>query len=103
LESTVHLNPPPMHWKAFLEKKVSPFLAFRTLPTTLLVSLIYVAIFSAVLVTDELPAVPRDRRGLDLEKAWADLHVVRAPSPFPKFPSRNSDCVFLFYFYCIIY
>lgn len=50
--------------------------AFNTIPTTVLLVLVYAAIFSTVLVTDNLPAVPRDTRGLDLDQAWSDLHQV---------------------------
>ncbi|KAG6382055.1 hypothetical protein JVT61DRAFT_692 [Boletus reticuloceps] len=57
--------------------------AFNTIPTTILLVFVYAAIFSAVLVTDNLPPVPRDARGLDLDQAWWDLHQVSArPHPF---------------------
>ena len=48
--------------------------AFNTIPTTVLLVFVYAAIFSAVLVTDKLPRVPGDTRGLDLDQAWSDLH-----------------------------
>ena len=55
----------------------SALLAFRTLPTTAVLVVIYAAIFTAVLVTDELPEVPRDQGGLDLDQAYTDLQRVR--------------------------
>ncbi len=57
-----------------LVQKISSVFAFRTLPTTVLASLIYLAIFISVLVTDDLPAVPKNRKGLDLDQAYSDLH-----------------------------
>ncbi|KAF9222451.1 hypothetical protein BS17DRAFT_708764 [Gyrodon lividus] len=63
--------------------RVATVLAFNTIPTTVLLVLIYTAIFSTVLVTDNLPAVPKHTRGLDLDQAWLDLHQVSArPHPF---------------------
>lgn len=59
-----------------LVQKISSVFAFRTLPTTVLASLIYLAIFISVLVTDDLPAVPKNRKGLDLDQAYSDLHKV---------------------------
>jgi hypothetical protein len=55
---------------------VSTVLGFRTIPTTILLILVYAAVFSTVLVTDELPDVPKDQSGLDLDQAYADLHQV---------------------------
>jgi hypothetical protein len=55
---------------------VSTVLGFRTVPTTILLILVYAAVFSTVLVTDELPDVPKDQGGLDLDQAYADLHQV---------------------------
>lgn len=49
---------------------------FRTIPTTILLVLIYAAVFSTVLVTDQLPDVPEDTGGLDFDGAYADLHQV---------------------------
>jgi hypothetical protein len=56
---------------------ISTVLGFRTVPTTILLILVYAAVFSTVLVTDELPDVPKDQGGLDLDRAYADLHQVR--------------------------
>jgi hypothetical protein len=55
---------------------VSTVLGFRTVPTTILLILVYAAVFSTVLVTDELPDAPKDQGGLDLDQAYADLHQV---------------------------
>ena len=62
---------------------VSTVLGFRTVPTTVLLTLIYAAIFSTVLITDELPDVPKDTGGLNLDQAYADLHQVRFSIQFP--------------------
>jgi hypothetical protein len=56
---------------------ISTVFGFRTVPTTLLIILVYVAAFSAVLVTDGLPDVPMDQGGLNLHQAYTDLHQVR--------------------------
>ncbi|KAF9237861.1 hypothetical protein BU15DRAFT_88557 [Melanogaster broomeanus] len=66
-----------------IRDRVAAVLAFNTIPTTVLLVLIYAAIFSTVLVTDNLPAVPKNTRGLALDQAWLDLHQVSArPHPF---------------------
>jgi len=57
-------------------RSISMVLGFRTVPITVLLILIYAAVFSTVLVTDELPDVPKDQGGLDLVEAYADLHQV---------------------------
>lgn len=62
---------------------ISTVLGFRTVPTTVLLILIYSAIFSTVLVTDELPDVPKGKGGLNLDQAYADLHQVRFSIQFP--------------------
>jgi hypothetical protein len=56
---------------------LSAVLAFRTIPTTILITVIYAAIFSTLLVTDQLPSVPKHTRGLDFQQAYRDLHEVR--------------------------
>ena len=53
--------------------------SFRTLPTTFVAVLVYLAIFISVIVTDELPATPKDQRGLNLTQAYSDLRQVRHP------------------------
>ena len=60
---------------------LSLVLGFRTIPTTILLVLLYAGVFSTVLVTDELPNVPEDKAGLDFDGAWSDLHEVRL-TPF---------------------
>lgn len=55
---------------------IHAILGFRTIPTSVLLVLIYAAIFSTVLVTDDLPNLPSDRKGLDLDQSYADLHLV---------------------------
>ncbi|KAG2158710.1 uncharacterized protein EDB93DRAFT_1290778, partial [Suillus bovinus] len=58
-------------------------LAFRTIPTTILITVIYAAVFSTLLITDQLPSVPKHTRGLDFQQAYRDLHEVAArPHPF---------------------
>jgi hypothetical protein len=59
-----------------IRNRVATVLGFNAIPTTILLVLIYAAIFSTVLVTDNLPSVPKDTRGLDLDQAWLDLHQV---------------------------
>lgn len=62
---------------------LSAVLAFRTIPTTILITVIYAAIFSTLLVTDQLPSVPKHTRGVDFQQAYRDLHEVAArPHPF---------------------
>ncbi|KAF7295517.1 Peptide hydrolase [Mycena indigotica] len=62
---------------------IARVLAFRTLPTTVLTITLYAALFLAILYTDEVPAVPKDQRGLNLTEAYADLHHITAhPHPF---------------------
>lgn len=56
---------------------ISAVLGFRIIPTTVLLVLVYAAVFTTVLVTDELPNVPQNQGGLDLDQAYADLHEVR--------------------------
>ena len=60
--------------------------SFRTLPTTSVAVLVYLAIFISVLVTDELPATPKAQRGLNLTQAYSDLRQVRHPR---RMASRN--------------
>lgn len=62
---------------------LSAVLAFRTIPTTILITVIYAAVFSALLITDQLPSVPKHTRNLDFQQAYRDLHEVAArPHPF---------------------
>jgi hypothetical protein len=52
--------------------------AYRTIPVTLLISSIYIAIFTALFITNSVPGIPQDTHGLrlDIERAYADLHNV---------------------------
>jgi hypothetical protein len=61
---------------------IAKVLAFRTLPTTVLVVAIYTAIFGAVLYGDRVAKVPKNQKGLNLAQAYADLHHVRCFSIF---------------------
>ncbi|KAJ7685578.1 hypothetical protein DFH06DRAFT_46853 [Mycena polygramma] len=67
---------------------IAKVLAFRTLPTTVLAVLVYVVLFSAVLVGDRVPKVPKDQKGLDLAQAYADLHHIAA-RPHPVLSHAN--------------
>jgi hypothetical protein len=62
-----------------MKKKIldvlSAIFAFRTIPTTLLLILVYATIFGAILLTDELPNPPASVLS-DLEDAYANLHYV---------------------------
>ncbi|EPQ55262.1 hypothetical protein GLOTRDRAFT_61175 [Gloeophyllum trabeum ATCC 11539] len=58
-------------------------LAFRTIPTTVLALIIYVVLFLAVGVTDDVPKIPKNLRGLNLTQADVDLHLITArPHPY---------------------
>ncbi|KAG0693423.1 hypothetical protein DFH29DRAFT_396814 [Suillus ampliporus] len=62
---------------------ISAVFAFRTVPTTIFIAVIYAAVFSTLLVTDQLPSVPKHTRGLDFQQTYRDLHEVAArPHPF---------------------
>ncbi|KAJ7085689.1 hypothetical protein B0H15DRAFT_845959 [Mycena belliarum] len=62
---------------------IAKVLAFRTLPTTVLVFLVYGVLFGAVLYGDRLAEVPKNQNGLDLTQAYADLHhIAERPHPF---------------------
>ncbi|KAG1882430.1 hypothetical protein F4604DRAFT_425374 [Suillus subluteus] len=62
---------------------LSAVLAFRTIPTTIFITVIYAAVFSTLLITDQLPSVPKYTRGLDIQQTYRDLHEVAArPHPF---------------------
>ncbi|KAG1799533.1 hypothetical protein EV424DRAFT_1559462 [Suillus variegatus] len=62
---------------------LSAVLAFRTVLTTIFITVIYVAVFSTLLITDQLPSVPKHTQGLDFQQAYRDLHEVAArPHPF---------------------
>ncbi|EGO00552.1 hypothetical protein SERLA73DRAFT_50249 [Serpula lacrymans var. lacrymans S7.3] len=70
---------------------VSTVLAFRIIPTTVLLFVVYAAVFSTVLITDELPEVPKTTGGLDLDQAYADLQqITTRPHPYN---SHSNDLV----------
>lgn len=53
-------------------------LAFRSIPATVAVLLVYVVVYVAVFITDDLPSVPSPKcqHGLNLDEAYKDLHQV---------------------------
>ena len=55
---------------------ISSVLCFRSIPTTVLLVLVYATVFTTVLVTDELPDVPKNQDGLNISQAYADLYQV---------------------------
>ncbi|TFK50887.1 Zn-dependent exopeptidase [Heliocybe sulcata] len=57
--------------------------AFRTITTTLLAVLIYVVLFLAVSITDDVPSIPKNLHGLNLTQADLDLHLITLrPHPY---------------------
>lgn len=60
-----------------IRNSISTVVGFKAVSTTALLVLVYTVIFTLVIVTDELPDVPKNTRGLDLDQANADLHQVR--------------------------
>lgn len=65
----------------------SKIIGFRTLPTTFVVVVLYLAIFISVFLTDEPAKVPKNLGGLSLQEAYADLRNV---SQFPLEPNGIS-------------
>ncbi|KAJ7461532.1 putative zinc metalloprotease [Mycena latifolia] len=62
---------------------IAKVFAFRTLPTTILVVLVYGVLFGAVFLGNRLADVPENQNGLDLAQAYADLHhIAERPHPF---------------------
>ncbi|OCH89411.1 Zn-dependent exopeptidase [Obba rivulosa] len=58
-------------------------LRFTPIPVSILTVIVYAAVFVWVLVTDELPSVPENTRGLDLDRAYKDLQAITvAPHPY---------------------
>ena len=53
----------------------APF-KFSPVPVSVLLVFIYAVVFTSVSVTDETPSVPKDLKGLSLDKAYEDLHIV---------------------------
>ena len=54
---------------------------FTSTPVSVLAVVIYAIIFASVLYTDELYDMPKNTKGLDVDRAYADLHKVRVPGP----------------------
>ena len=52
---------------------------FTSTPVSVLAVVIYAIIFASVLYTDELYDIPKNTKGLDVDRAYADLHQVRVP------------------------
>ena len=69
--------------------------AYRTIPVTLLISSIYIAIFTALFVTDSVPEIPQDTHGLDIEQAYADLHNVSSLIHTPYSLALTTDQITL--------
>ena len=61
--------------------RIATVVGFRVIPTTVLVLLTYVTIFTLVIVTDWLPEPPKTQNGLDLKQAYTDLRHVSARFP----------------------
>lgn len=59
-----------------LERLASPF-KFTAASVAAVAVVIYAALFTSVLVFDDLPRVPKNTRGLDLDRAYEALSVVR--------------------------
>ena len=59
-----------------LERLASPF-RFTATSVAAAAIVIYAALFASVLVFDGLPRVPKNTRGLDLDRAYQALSVVR--------------------------
>ena len=66
-----------------LERLASPF-RFTATSVAAAAIVIYAALFASVLVFDGLPRVPKNNRGLDLDRAYQALSVVR-PAVFCLF------------------
>ncbi|CCM01529.1 uncharacterized protein FIBRA_03585 [Fibroporia radiculosa] len=63
---------------------------FASGPVTALTVVLYGFIFWLALYTDELFDVPKDTRGLDLDRAYADLHKITS-QPHPFLSHTNDD------------
>ena len=63
--------------------KIQAFFSFRTVSTTAVASLFYLAIFTSLYVTQYGPSVPSLQSqyalGLSVEHAYRDLHLVSCP------------------------
>lgn len=63
-----------------LQSKAAAFLGYRTIPTTIITVLSYLAILLALRITDKLEDVPKPhkQRGLNITEAYHDLQQVRS-------------------------
>ncbi|KAI0919190.1 hypothetical protein AcW1_003359 [Taiwanofungus camphoratus] len=66
-----------------------PF-SFTPVPVTVLTVALYTAIFSLVLYADQLSDVPKNTKGLNLDRAYADLHQITT-HPHPYISHANDD------------
>jgi hypothetical protein len=63
-----------------LRERILAVIGFRVVPTTVVVSVVYLLLFFATLVYQDIPQNPSRKAvakaGVNLEGAWADLQVV---------------------------
>ncbi|KAG1719750.1 hypothetical protein EDB19DRAFT_1836445 [Suillus lakei] len=92
---SIHDSESPLQLAKTRQASSSPSsaLPFSTLPsllpggvpvhTTIFIAVIYAVVFSALLVTDQLPSMPKHTWGLDFQHTYRDLYEVAArPHPF---------------------
>ncbi|RDX48595.1 hypothetical protein OH76DRAFT_1352007 [Lentinus brumalis] len=70
-------------------KLASPF-KFAPIPVALLALIVYLAVFASVLSFDELADVPKNLRGLDLDRGYDALSKITA-RPHPYISHANDD------------
>ena len=59
-----------------MKVKIAPLFRFAPVQVTVLALVLYAAVFISVLVLDELPSLPKDYEGLDLDQAFEALSKV---------------------------
>lgn len=59
-----------------LKDWVSKLLGFRATSVSIITLVLYGSVFTAVLVTDQTPGIPKNLLGLSLDEAYDDLHRV---------------------------
>ncbi|KAI0796781.1 hypothetical protein C8Q75DRAFT_742209 [Abortiporus biennis] len=65
-----------------MSKFTTPF-KFAPIPVVVLSVLVYLLVFGFVLVKDQTQGIPKNLRGLDLDRAYDDLHRITArPHPY---------------------
>lgn len=69
----------------------APF-AFTSVPVTILTVVLYGFVFASVFYTDTLPDVPKHTRGLDLNRAYEELHQVSCMDPSFRSYKRYNAC-----------